>query len=106
LKNSQRVVTPAKAGVWAFLKSLETLDSGPFDKLRVPSLSRDFRRNDRKGRLPVFYERINVDELVRSPKLPFPVIPVKTGIQEFHVLLDSRLRGSDDLGDFLRTHQC
>jgi hypothetical protein len=43
---SQKVseaVTPAKAGVQNFLKSL---DSGPFGKLRVPSLSRDFRRND------------------------------------------------------------
>jgi len=36
-----------RAGVHNFLKSL---DSGPFDKpfdtLRVPSLSRDFHRND------------------------------------------------------------
>jgi hypothetical protein len=50
-----KVVTPApvlrsssateggKAGVQ---KSLVFLDSGPFDKLRVPSLSRDFRWND------------------------------------------------------------
>jgi len=27
---------------------------------------------------------------------------VKTGIQEFQAILDSRLRGSDDLADFLR----
>jgi len=31
---------------------LDSLDSGPFDKLRVPSLSRDFRRNDgNRGKL-------------------------------------------------------
>ena len=46
-----------------------------------------------------------LDDFVKSPKPPFPVIPVKTGIQEFHALLDSRLRGSDDLGDFVRDRQ-
>jgi hypothetical protein len=30
---------------------------------------------------------------------------VKTGIQEFQEVLDSRLRGSDDNGYFLRAHQ-
>jgi hypothetical protein len=30
---------------------------------------------------------------------------VKTGIQEIQEVLDSRLRGSDACGDFLRTHQ-
>jgi hypothetical protein len=35
-----------KNGVQTFFNSSETLDSGPFDKLRVPSLSRDLRRND------------------------------------------------------------
>ena len=48
-------VTPAKAGVQ---NCLFFLDSGPFDKLRVPSLSRDFRRNDGKGRFLTFYEAI------------------------------------------------
>ena len=37
--------------------------------------------------------------------MPFSVIPVKTGIQGFQKVLDSRLRGSDDLEDFLRGHQ-
>jgi hypothetical protein len=54
------------AGIQSFLVFL---DSGPFDKpfenlrvlsnvegLRVPSLSRDFRRNDRKERFRVLYE--------------------------------------------------
>jgi len=35
----------------------------------------------------------------------FFVIPAKAGIQSFQALLDSRLRGSDDLEDFLRMHQ-
>jgi len=39
-----KAVTPAKAGVQ---KSFFFLDSG-------------FRRNDRKGRFPTFYERINL----------------------------------------------
>jgi len=43
--------------------------------------------------------------LVKSPETPFSVIPVKTGIQENQEVLDSRLRGSDDYEDFLRTHQ-
>ena len=43
--------------------------------------------------------------LVKSPKTPFSVIPVKTGIQEIQEVLDSRLRGSDDCRDFLRDHQ-
>ena len=37
--------------------------------------------------------------------MPFSVISVKTGIQVIQEVLDSRLRGSDDLEDFLRTHQ-
>ena len=48
---------------------------------------------------------LKLDEFVKSPKTPFSVIPVKTGIQEIQELLDSRLRGSDDYGDFLREHQ-
>jgi hypothetical protein len=51
---------------------------------------------------PVF----NFDELVKSPKTLFSVIPAEAGIQSLKGFLDSRLRGSDDPGDFLRTHQC
>jgi hypothetical protein len=56
------------------------------------------------GRL-TFYERIKIDELVKSHRTLFSVIPVKTGIQKIQGVLDSRLRGSDGLGDFLRARQ-
>jgi len=49
--------------------------------------------------------KLKVDELVKSQKTPVIVIPVKTGIQENQLLMDSRFRGSDGLGDFLRDHQ-
>ncbi len=39
-----------------------------------------------------------IDEFVKSPFCPIFVIPAKAGIQLFHVVMDSRLRGSD--GDF------
>jgi len=54
---------------------------------------------------------------VKSPKVPFFVIPAEAGIQSFQALLDSRLstlrsrataedgRGSDGCGDFLRDRQ-
>jgi carboxymethylenebutenolidase len=45
-----------KNGVQKLFSFLEILDSGPFDKLRVPSLSRDFRRNDEKGEFVTFCE--------------------------------------------------
>jgi hypothetical protein len=48
---------------------------------------------------------INRDGFVRSSKMSFSVIPVKTGIQEIQEVPDSRLRRSDDCGDFLRVHQ-
>jgi hypothetical protein len=55
--------------------------------------------------MPLMGGLFNLDGFVKSGKPPFPVIPVKTGIQGFQALLDSRLRGSDGLGDFLRVHQ-
>jgi hypothetical protein len=45
------------------------------------------------------------DELVKSRKIPFSVIPAKAGIQSFQVAtehLDSGFHRSDD---FLRVHQ-
>jgi hypothetical protein len=48
---------------------------------------------------------LNDDGLVKSQKPPFSVIPAQAGIQEIQELLDSRLRGSDAYGDFLRDHQ-
>jgi hypothetical protein len=46
-----------------------------------------------------------IDGFVKSRKTPFSVIPAEAGIQEIQELLDSRLRGSDNCGDFLREHQ-
>ena len=46
-----------------------------------------------------------LDKLVKSQKTPVFVIPAKAGIQETQPLVDSRFRGSDGLGDFLRDHQ-
>ena len=51
-KKGIRTVTPAEAGVQ---DCVFYLDSGPFDKLRVPSLSRDFRRNDGKEAFGSFH---------------------------------------------------
>jgi hypothetical protein len=62
-------------------------------------------KSSQHKKLRIYAEIKDLDGFVKSPKPPFPVIPVKTGIQEFHALLDSRLRGSDDLTDFLRMHQ-
>ena len=45
-----------------------------------------------------------IDKLLKSQKAPVFVIPAKAGIQENHPLIDSRLRGSDGLADFLRVH--
>jgi len=58
----------------------------------------EYRMSNKEFRMTKF------DDLAKSPKTPFSVIPVKTGIQEIQELLDSRLRGSDDYGDFLREH--
>jgi hypothetical protein len=48
---------------------------------------------------------LKIDVLLKSPKTLFSVIPAEAGIQSLQGLLDSRLRGSDDLRDFLRLHQ-
>jgi hypothetical protein len=51
------------------------------------------------------YFRLNIDELVKSRKTPFFVIPAKAGIQFFQLVtefLDSGFHRSDD---FLRNHQ-
>ena len=47
----------------------------------------------------------NVDGLVKSPKMRFPVIPAEAGIQLFQYVLDPGFRRGDDLRDFLRIHQ-
>jgi hypothetical protein len=50
-------------------------------------------------------QRINIDELVKSRKMPFSVIPAKAGIQLIHEVLDPGVRRGDGQRDFLRTHQ-
>jgi len=43
-----------------------------------------------------------IDDLVKSQFWPVFVIPAKAGIQLFKHVMDSRLRGNDRFGDFLR----
>jgi hypothetical protein len=50
-------------------------------------------------------ECFKLDEFVKSQKAPVIVIPANAGIQGNQSLLDSRVRGSDGLRDFLRDHQ-
>jgi len=47
---------------------------------------------------------LKIDKIVKS-HWPVFVIPANAGIQENQPLMDSRVRGSDGLGDFLRDHQ-
>jgi len=72
------------------------------------------KRKQASQAVAIFYELENRDELVKSRKMPFPIIPVKAipegssrgvGVPSFQEFLDSRLRGSDDNGDFLRSRQ-
>jgi len=49
--------------------------------------------------MSTFYETVKVDELVKSRKTPFFVIPAKAGIQFFQLVtefLDSGFHRSDD----------
>ena len=45
------------------------------------------------------------DELVKSQKTPFSVIPAEAGIQEYQELLDPGFRRGDGVEDFLRNQQ-
>jgi hypothetical protein len=47
----------------------------------------------------------NFDELVKSQKTGFSVIPAKAGIQLFQGVLDPGFRRGDDPKDFLREYQ-
>jgi hypothetical protein len=49
--------------------------------------------------------QFNNDGFVKSRFYPVFVIPAKAGIQLNQAVLDSRLRGSDGVFDFLRDHQ-
>jgi hypothetical protein len=46
-----------------------------------------------------------IDELVKSQKPGFSVIPAKAGIQLFQLVLDPGFRRGDDPKDFLPDHQ-
>ena len=59
--------------------------------ISIPASSRCFKTNN--------------DAFVKSQKSSVFVIPANAGIQGIQSLLDSRVRGSDGLGDFLRDHQ-
>jgi len=83
-------LTPAKAEAGV---TVVTLGQIPRSLLRGSSFS------TRHGCV-----RSVIDGLVKSRKTPFSVIPAKAGIQSLQALLDSRLRGSDDLEDFLGIH--
>ena len=54
---------------------------------------------------PVIYVAPNFDGFVKIRFYPVFVIHAKAGIQLNQKVLDSRLRGSDVLFDFLRVHQ-
>jgi hypothetical protein len=45
------------------------------------------------------------DELVKSPKTLFSVIPAEAGIREYQEVLDPGFRRGDHFGECLRTHQ-
>jgi len=47
----------------------------------------------------------NIDELVKSPKVGFSVIPAKAGIQFFPPVMSSLDSGFHRSDDFLRNHQ-
>jgi hypothetical protein len=46
-----------------------------------------------------------IDELVKSQKVRFPVIPAKAGIQLFQILKNSLDSGFHRSDDFLRFHE-
>jgi hypothetical protein len=53
----------------------------------------------------IFYETVNLDDIVKSQETPFLVIPAEAGIQFFQLItefLDSGFHRSDDL---LQIHQ-
>ncbi|MDI6756091.1 MAG: hypothetical protein QME78_17100, partial [Thermodesulfobacteriota bacterium] len=53
---------------------------------------------------PTFYEIILIDELVKSLKMPFSVIPAEAGIQYFQMLINTLDSGFHRSDDFLRNH--
>ena len=52
--------------------------------------------------MSTFYEFIKYDEFVKSQISTILSFPTWSGIQFFQALMDSRLRGSDSIFDFLQ----
>jgi hypothetical protein len=50
-------------------------------------------------------KKIKGDGFVKSPKIPFTVIPAKAGIQSFQAVADHLDSGFHRNDDFLRVHQ-
>jgi hypothetical protein len=48
---------------------------------------------------------LNIDEIVKSLKIRFSVIPAKAGIQFFQIVINSLDSGFHRSDDFLRDHQ-
>ena len=48
---------------------------------------------------------LKIDGPVKSRIVLFFVIPAQAGIHKFQIVIDSRLRGSDTVYDFLLDHQ-
>jgi hypothetical protein len=56
-------------------------------------------------RNPKQFRNSKLDDIAKTGLYPVFVIPAKAGIQLNHAILDSRLRGSDGLSDFLHDYQ-
>jgi len=48
---------------------------------------------------------MKIDEILKSPKIRFSVIPAKAGIQFFQIVINSLDSGFHRSDDFLRDHQ-
>jgi len=65
-------------------------------EVAVRSLCREFNE---------IYSQIKIDGFVKSPKIPFSVIPAKAGIQSFQAVADHLDSGFHRSDDFLRDRQ-
>jgi hypothetical protein len=50
-----------------------------------------------------FFETLKIDEVVKSQKFAFHVIPAKAGIYSFRMVMDSGFRRNDDMKTFYDT---
>jgi len=91
IKQPGDLIVPLRGGKGyeRLLEAFELYKAGKGDKICIMKSLGDLR----------------VDKLAKSRKAPVVVIPAKAGIQGNQVVMDSRFRGSDGLGDFLRIHQ-